>query len=125
MSCPYTKPFADYYDLRTENLVQNAGQEIEFLKFAFGNFARVRVSKILDVGCGTGRHSIPLMQEEYQVTGLDMSQNMLNVLKKKAETANLEPHIFRKDMREMDFASEFDAIICIDDVLGSSLPERK
>lgn len=113
MSGLYTRPFAGYYDIRAEGLIQNVGQELEFFRFVFDSFAKIPVDKILDVGCGTGRHYIPLMQDGYQVTGLDLSQNMLDVLKKKAEAEKLEPHVFRKDMRKMDFADEFDAIICM------------
>jgi SAM-dependent methyltransferase len=113
MSSPYTRPFAEYYDIRAEKMIQNAGQEIEFFEFVFDSIAKTEVREILDVGCGTGRHYIPLMQKGYSVTGVDQSQNMLDTLTKKAEAAGLEPHIFSKDMREIDFADEFDAIICM------------
>lgn len=106
----YTKPFADYYDIRVEKI---ADQELEFFKFVFDSFAGTQVNNILDVGCGTGRHYIPLVQAGYSVTGVDQSQNMLNMLKEKAEAAELEPRVFIKDMREIDFAGEFDAIICM------------
>jgi len=115
MSRPYTKPFADYYDMRADELTKTA-HEIEFFEFVFDRFARIPVSRILDVGCGTGRHSIPLMQEGYQVTGVDSSQNMLDMFSKKAEKANLETHILQMDMREIDFIKEFDAIICMNTV---------
>ena len=109
----YTKPFADYYDIKAEGLFQNVGQELEFFKFIFGTCAGIPVTKILDAGCGTGRHSIPLLQAGYNVTGLDMSQNMLNRFKKKLESANLKADIIKKDMKKMDFAEEFQAIICM------------
>jgi len=109
----YTKPFADYYDIRAEALIQNVGQELEFFRFIFDSFAGTPVHSILDVGCGTGRHTIPLMQAGYSVTGIDLNQPMLDVCREKAEAENLSPRIFRKDMREIDFADEFDAIICM------------
>jgi SAM-dependent methyltransferase len=112
----YTRPFAAYYDMRAELLTQNTDQELEFFRFVFDSSARIKVRVILDVGCGTGRHYIPLMQEGYDVTGLDGSQSMLNVLKEKAKEANVKPCVLRKDMRDMDFASEFDAIICMNTV---------
>ncbi len=109
----YTKPFAAYYDVRAELLTRNVSQELEFFRFVFDSFARTQVRVILDVCCGTGRHHIPLTQEGYDVTGLDASQNMLSVLKRKAKEANVKPRILRQDMRDMDFASGFDAIICM------------
>ncbi|MFC1714327.1 class I SAM-dependent methyltransferase [Candidatus Poribacteria bacterium] len=113
MSSPYTRPFAEYYDIRAEKMIQNVGQELEFFEFVFDSIVGNEVESILDVGCGTGRHYIPLMQKGYSVTGVDQSQNMLDTLRKKAEAAELEPHVFNKDMREVDLADEFDAIICM------------
>lgn len=113
MSGSYTKTFADYYYMIAERMFQNVGQELEFFRFVFDSFAKNPVGKILDVGCGTGRHYIPLMLEGYEVTGLDQSQNMLNALRKRMEVAKLKAHVFRKDMRKMDFADEFHAIICM------------
>ena len=113
MSDFYTKAFADYYDIRAEPMIRNVGQELEFFRFIFDSFAKVSVHNILDVGCGTGRHSIPLMQSGYNVTGVDLNQPMLDVFRKKAEAENLNPRIFNKDMREIDLADEFDAIICM------------
>ena len=40
-------------------------------------FAKNTNSSILDVGCGTGRHSIELAKRGYIVTGLDLSSEML------------------------------------------------
>jgi len=113
MSRSYTRPFAEYYDIRAENMFLNVDHELDFFKFVFDNFARIPVHHILDVGCGTGRHYIPLMQDGYDVTGVDLSQNMLNVLRKKAKAAKLKPHVLRKDMRDIDFSGEFDAIVCM------------
>ena len=109
----YTKSFADYYDIRAEAMIRNVGQELEFFKFIFDSFANTSVSDILDVGCGTGRHSVPLMQSGYSITGLDLNQTMLDMFREKAESENLNPRIFNKDMREIDFDDEFDAIICM------------
>jgi SAM-dependent methyltransferase len=124
MSRIYNKTFAEYYDMRAELLTRSVDQELEFFRFVFDSSARIQVSRILDVGCGTGRHYIPLMQEGYDVTGLDGSQNMLSVLKRKAKEANVESCVLRKDMRDMDFASEFDAIICMNTVFLYLLKDK-
>ncbi len=34
--------------------------------------------KIIDVGCGTGRHAIELTKRGYDVTGIDLSDNQLD-----------------------------------------------
>lgn len=52
------------------------------LKF-YENFLLIKNSKILEIGCGTGRVSIWLANHGYSVVGLDLSEEMLGVLKKK------------------------------------------
>jgi len=113
MSNIYTKPYTDYYDLKAEGLFLKVNEEIEFFKFAFENYADMQIKKILDVGCGTGRHYVPLTQAGYEVTGLDPSENMLSKLRIKLEKAHVKPNIVVKDMREIDFDTQFDAIICM------------
>ena len=51
--------------------------------------------KIIDIGCGTGRHSIELVKRGYTVTGIDLSESQLERAREKATAQNL--HIdFRK-----------------------------
>ena len=46
--------------------------------------------KIIDVGCGTGRLSIPLAQKNYDVVGIDLSEVMIDELKLKALSLDLQ-----------------------------------
>ncbi|MCD4783772.1 MAG: class I SAM-dependent methyltransferase, partial [Candidatus Eremiobacteraeota bacterium] len=41
--------------------------------------------KIIDIGCGTGRHSIELTKRGYKVTGIDLSESQLERAKEKAK----------------------------------------
>ena len=45
--------------------------------------------KIIDIGCGTGRHSIELTKRGYQVIGIDLSSSLLERAKEKAKAQNL------------------------------------
>lgn len=47
-------------------------------------------SHILDVGCGTGRHAVELVQRGYRVTGIDLSQGMLEEALKAAAQAGVD-----------------------------------
>ncbi len=63
-------------------------------------------SKILDLACGKGRHSIYLNQMGFQVTGADLSSNSIAIAKDfENETLNFVEHDMRKP-----FVQKFDAI---------------
>ena len=54
--------------------------------------------KTLDIGCGTGRFLLPLLKQGHQAVGIDSSDAMLDVFRRKAQAAGIEP-----DVRHMSF----------------------
>ncbi len=69
--------------------------------------------KILDLGCGTGRHSIELAKRGYQVTGIDLSESLLKRAKELAIKENLNIDFQIQDARSLTFLSQFDLVIMI------------
>ncbi len=69
--------------------------------------------KILDIGCGTGRHSIELAKRGYKVVGIDLSESSLKRAKEKALEQNLTIDFQKDDARNLSFFNEFDLIIMI------------
>lgn len=66
--------------------------------------------RILDVGCGPGRHSLELAQRGFQVHGIDISETFIDLANShKVQGASFS----RMDAREMPFDAEFDAVICL------------
>jgi ubiquinone/menaquinone biosynthesis C-methylase UbiE len=64
--------------------------------------------KILDVGTGTGRISVPLLRLGANVTGIDLSLNMMGKLREKYRAA----HLAQADASRLPFAScQFDAVL--------------
>jgi 2-polyprenyl-3-methyl-5-hydroxy-6-metoxy-1,4-benzoquinol methylase len=87
---------------------ERTAQEIAFIVERLG---LAPGSKILDLCCGHGRHSIPLAGLGYQVTGQDLSQVFLDKAKATAAEAGVQVRWVCSDMRQIPFEAEFDAVI--------------
>lgn len=66
---------------------------------------------ILDVGCGQGRHVVPLARAGYRVTGLDRSTYLLHKAQKAAKAISADVHLVRGDMRLLPWGQVFDGCI--------------
>ncbi|MFH1067251.1 MAG: methyltransferase domain-containing protein [bacterium] len=100
--------YANKYD--QECYVQGTPGECDFIEEEL-NYDKG--ARIIDVGCGTGRHSIELSKRGYSVTGIDLSESQLAKAKEKAKQANLNIDFQRHDARNLPFNSEFDAAIML------------
>lgn len=69
--------------------------------------------KILDIGCGTGRHSIELASREYRVTGIDLSGSMLRRAGEKAAERKAKVDFQNLDARDLLFKEDFGLVIMI------------
>jgi len=69
--------------------------------------------RILDVGCGTGRHSIELTKRGYKVVGVDLSESQIARAREKAARENLIIDFRVLDARNLPFNNEFDVAIML------------
>ncbi|MBM4762362.1 class I SAM-dependent methyltransferase [Bacillus sp. B15-48] len=67
-------------------------------------------SRLMDLACGTGELSIRLAKAGFQVTGIDLSEDMLAVAQAKTEEEGLEIPYYHQDMTELTGLSEFDVV---------------
>jgi 2-polyprenyl-3-methyl-5-hydroxy-6-metoxy-1,4-benzoquinol methylase len=89
---------------------KNTKAEVDFL---IEELSLAKGSSILDIGCGTGRHSIELARRGYQVTGIDISSGMLAEAKKSAATADVNVEWVKADAARFASQKTFDAVICL------------
>jgi len=68
-------------------------------------------SRVLDLCCGHGRHTVELARRGYEVTGVDLSARALRRARREAREAGVDIRWQRCDMREISFQEEFDAVI--------------
>jgi SAM-dependent methyltransferase len=68
-------------------------------------------SKVLDLACGAGRHSILFAKNGFYVTAVDISDNLLNVGRKTAEELKLNINFIKSDLRKLNLNEKFHLII--------------
>lgn len=100
--------YANKYD--KEVFTQGTIGECDFIEHELKNNKKLR---ILDVGCGTGRHAIELTKRGYLVTGIDLSEGQLQKAREKAAAANLNIDFRQQDARNIAFKNEFDVAIML------------
>lgn len=107
----YEELFENYgikYD--NEVFVQGTVGECDFIEKEIGYN---KAARILDVGCGTGRHSIELTRRGYHVVGVDLSESQLRRAKEKSSEQKLEIVFEKYDARNLPFRNEFHLVIMI------------
>ncbi len=107
----YEELFENYgvkYD--RESFVQGTIGECDFIEQEI-NYDQT--TRILDIGCGTGRHSIELSKRGYNLTGIDLSESQLKRAKEKASPQNLPINFEKHDARKLNFSNEFDLVIML------------
>ena len=75
--------------------------------------------RVLDIACGSGRHSVALASSGAEVVGVDYSKSMIQAAESHSVAANVTPKFIVSDMESIKTTVEgpFDLIIC----LGNSL----
>jgi len=92
---------------------QQTRAEVDFLEKMFG-----RRKRLLDAPCGSGRHSLELARRGHRVTGLDLSKEFVDEAVAAARAKKLKAEFLHRDMRRLDWNSEFDGAFCFGNSFG-------
>jgi SAM-dependent methyltransferase len=94
--------------------------ECDLLERIFKEYGDGNIKTILDLGCGTGNHAIPLAERGYEVIGIDISPKMLESARAKIASKNLPISFVEGDIKKLDLNRnrKFDAVIMMFAVLG-------
>ncbi|MDP8944070.1 MAG: class I SAM-dependent methyltransferase [Actinomycetota bacterium] len=111
--------FAPYYDEFTAGYAHEAFlASVEELARAHGLAGR----RVLDVGCGTGKSSAPLLARGYEVSACDISPAMVERARERLRGA--AERIFVADMRALPPRGDCDLVTCLDDAVNYLLTEE-
>ena len=108
MTEPYSV-LAGYYDRLMEDT--DYGAWCDFYRACFAKYG-VSVTRILDLACGTGNLTIPLAAAGYEMTGIDLSSEMLALARKKADDAGLQICLSEQNIAGFDAGGTYDAAVC-------------
>jgi len=74
--------------------------------------------RVLDLGCGHGRHALELARRGFSVVGVDRMEGFLELARKEAAVEELDIDYRSGDLRELDEEASFDRVLCLFDVFG-------
>ncbi|MFX0092252.1 MAG: class I SAM-dependent DNA methyltransferase [Candidatus Hodarchaeota archaeon] len=106
------KDLAAYYDELYVKSDQYQREVVQIDRFV-STYKQNEGNKLLDIACGTGGH-LTYLQDRYQVAGLDLSQDMLLIARKKFPTIPF----YLENMINFSLDQHFDIIICMYGSIG-------
>lgn len=103
--------YSRYYNLLYKDKPYK--QEVDFVdKLIRRNYNGVPKS-LLDLGCGTGRHDLIFAEVGYDVTGVDMSEQMVSIAKQNSKDALKGAEFQTGDIRSVRLNKQFDVVVSL------------
>jgi len=109
------KSWKEFFDAHAPNYMKNsftAGTSGE-VRFLMDELKLSAGERVLDVGCGTGRHAVELAKQGYRVVGVDVSVNMLALAKLAAAKAGVAVDWVNADATRLSLVESFDVAISL------------
>jgi len=102
--------FKDWFDTEEYLIVyrnRNEKEAIKLVDLILNNTDISAGAKVLDMACGTGRHSILFAKKGFEVTAIDLSQNLLSIAKRSALEEKVRIQFIRSDIRHFTLMNDF------------------
>ena len=100
-----TEEYLNVYQHRNESDAE------EHIKLILENVDIPSGAKILDMACGAGRHAIILARKNFDVTAVDLSENLLSIAKKNTYVENLKINFVHSDIRNFKSDNKFNLVL--------------
>ena len=100
-----TEEYLNVYQHRNENDAE------EHINLILNNVQIPQNANVLDMACGAGRHSILMARKKYNVTAVDLSENLLSIAKKSAQNENLKINFIQSDIRDFSSSKKFNLVL--------------
>ena len=92
------------------NIYDGMNTNLNDLQFYKRWLPKSKDPRILDLCCGTGRLTLPIAKEGYDITGVDYTASMLELAKVKASEQDIDITLVEADIRTLDLTEEYDLI---------------
>lgn len=92
------------------NVYDGMNTDLSDLEFYMKWLPKDKDARILELCCGTGRLTIPIAKEGYNICGVDITSSMLKQAKAKAIETDLEIDFIQADIRTLDLPEKYDLI---------------
>jgi len=97
-----------------KQLPERLKELVPFVVEALPTFKRNKIKRVLDLGCGAGRHCIYLAKNGFDVVGVDASLSALKLAKRWGQEENLSVTLMQATMTHIPFRDcQFDALISV------------
>jgi len=89
--------------------------ECNFIEACLKTHGPSGANRLLDIGCGAGRHLLALARRGYELTGIDLSPEMIDFVQDQARQEHLSVTAAVGDLRHLTVTGTFDAAYCFMD----------
>lgn len=81
-------------------------------------------SRVLDLGCGSGRRTLELARRGHRVLGVDPDERALALARASAKDEKLNVHFLKAETSAISYRAELDAVVSLDGAFGQASSDR-